>query len=311
MTLEERKRYAEILLICSLRGDLGKTFNEKEVKRVIDRQIIAVSYDDFYREFYGYLVDPWDSRNLLPIFFAVKNMEVLDMIHRRLYEYNSNQFYRIVVPVLFEFASKVTMERSSKSLAKSRSNSIDRRISDALSVGSNPYISIKSNLFRAETEGDTFDNRIKGNFPLTIRFYTILLGNIYTQLGGRIEIFERIKDEIKATIEDLGVTVYREISGESIDTFFFLIYFKNETRLICRLLFLENRIVESGVHGRILFKDGFLFFLRTMGMEIPVVPEVDPLVPNIVGHRSIELDDTVRIVDRKEFLYRLWGWDPD
>ena len=133
MTFEERKRYAETLLICTLHQDMGKTFQEREVKKFINRRMSELDYDDFYREFYGYLNDPLEPYSILSIFFAVKNQEIMDLIHRRLYEYNSNQFYRVVVPVLFEFSRKVYLERSSRT--PSKATKVDQSISRYLSFG--------------------------------------------------------------------------------------------------------------------------------------------------------------------------------
>ena len=310
MTFEERKRYAEVLLVCTLHQYMGKTFKEREVKKFINRRMSELDYDDFYREFYGYLNDPLEPYNILPIFFAVKNQEIMDLIHRRLYEYNSNQFYRVVVPVLFEFSRKVYLERSSRT--PSKATKVDQSISRYLSLGKNPYCSITTRLFRDETEGDTFNDRIKTNFIQTLKFYKLLFDNIYKKLGGSIQVFDRIKDELQMNIQEMGVTVYSPLSDKMIDEFFFQVYFQNELKLLYKTFCHGSLTVEKGPHLRLFFDKGiFLYMTFLVGFRVPDVPYEEPFVNGLLRRGSIDFDESVRIVDRRDFLYRLWGLNPD
>lgn len=310
MTFEERKRYAEILLTCTLHQDIGKSFKEKEVKKYINRRMSELGYDDFYREFYGYLIDPLESSNILPMFMAIKYQEILDLIHRRLYEYNSNQFYRVVVPVLFEFSRKVYLERSTRT--PSKTTKVDQSITRYLAIGMNPYYSIKTHLYREETEGDTFNDRIKNNFILTLKFYKFLFENIYNKLGGSIQVFDRIKVDLQMTIEEMGMTVYSELSDKLIDEFFFLVYFQNEMKLLYMTFCQGSLTVDKGHHLRLFFEKGFFSYMTILvKFNVPEVPFEEPFVNGLLRRGSVDFDESIRIVDRKEFLYRLWGLDPD
>lgn len=310
MTFEERKRYAEVLLVCTLHQDMGKTFKEREVKKFINRRMSELDYDDFYREFYGYLNDPLEPHNILTIFFAVKNQEIMDLIHRRLYEYNSNQFYRVVVPVLFEFSRKVNLERSSRT--PSKVTKVDQSISRHLSLGKNPYCSIKTHLFREETEGDTFNDLVKTNFIQTLKFYKLLFENIYRKLGGSIQVFDRIKDDLQRTMNDMGVTVYSSLSDKMIDEFFFLVYFQNELKLLYKTFCHGSLMVDKGHHLKLFFDKGFIMYMIILvKFNVPDLTYEEPFVNGLLRRGSIDFDESVRIVDRRDFLYRLWGLNPE
>lgn len=310
MTFEDRKRYAEVLLIYTLHQDMGKTFKEREVKKFINRRMSELDYDDFYREFYGYLIDPLDTYNILPIFFAIKNQEIMDLIHRRLYEYNSNQFYRVVVPVLFEFSKKVYLERSCRT--QSKATRVDQSISRYLSLGKNPYCPIKTHLFREETEGDTFNDRVKTNFIQTLKFYKLLFENIYKKLGGSIQVFDRIKVDLQRTMNDMGVTVYSSLSDKMIDEFFFLVYFQNEFKLVYKTFCHGSLIVDKGHHLRLFFDKGVIMYMIILvKLNVPDLPYEEPFVNGLLRRGSIDFDESVRIVDRRDFLYRLWCLNPE
>ena len=310
MTFEERKKYAEVLLICTLHQDMGKTFKEREVKNFINRRMSELDYDDFYREFYGYLIDPLEPHNILPVFFAIRNQEILDLIHRRLYEYNSIQFYRVVVPVLFEFSRKVYLERSSRT--PSKVTKVDQSISRYLSFGMNPYCSIKTDLFREETEGDTFNDRVKTNFIQTLKFYKLLFENIYKKLGGSIQVFDRIKVDLQRTMNDMGVTVYSSLSDKIIDEFFFLVYFQYEFKLVYKTFCHGSLIVDKGHHLRLFFDKGVIMYMIILvKLNVPDLPYEEPFVNGLLRRGSIDFEESVRIVDRRNFLYRLWGLNPE
>ena len=307
MNVVERRTFAEILLVRGLIDDLNKTRDYEDIERFVFDHVEDYQDDCFYDELFGYLYNPRDPYPLVPVFFAIRIMEVSNVIHRRLFEFKTKDFFRLVVPILLEFSSKVKINSRSSDGDKDKVTRDDHPF--LLNWRLNGFPMSPSNLFNEENLRDNFKSRQRDHPILFLSFFGSLIQGVYDDIGSSISNLEFNKNELKVKLNDWGYSYERNFSDYEIDEIFFQVYFQQEMKLLYEL-FYQNSISSSRYFKKMYFLRGFLGALRHFQfVKIPSKPEWEPFIPGYVGKSIIELDSQVEIVSRLEFLGKLWDKD--
>ena len=305
MKFLDRKKLTEILLLKSLIDETEIEYTPQEINQLINKKLLDLIHDDFYFEFIRLLKIQKDQDNQYPLFFTLKHLEIVDLIHRRLFSYNSDEFFRVVVPIFTEFGEKYDLKYDKVKSQKNENDEITESILQYLTSYVNPYQMNKSKLFTEETDGDTYTDRTKNSMRLFNQFFKMLIENVYSKLGGSIQSFDLIHKQIKSQINDLGYVYFPQLTGEQIDDVFFSLYFTNEMKLLFTV-FCKNTLGFSGkpIH-KIFFKIYYFQFLKSIeGLKVPEVQNTGLFLPP-----TLKFMKTVKIVDRDEFFSQLWGID--
>jgi hypothetical protein len=307
MNVVERRTFAEILLVRGLIDDLNKTRDYEDIESFVIDQVEDYQDDCFYDELFGYLYNPRDPYPLVPVFFAIRTMEVLNVIHRRLFEFKTKDFFRLVVPIFLEFSSKVKINSRSSDGDKDKVTRDDHPF--LLNWRLNGFPMSPSNLFNEENLRDNFNSRQKEHPILFLSFFGYLFQGVYNEIGSSISNLEYNKNELRVKLNDLGYSYERKFSNHEIDEVFFQVYFQQEMKLLYEL-FCQTSITSNRYFKKMYFLRGFLLILKNFNfVNIPSKPEWEPYTPGYLGKSIVELDPQIEIVSRLEFLGKLWNKD--
>lgn len=302
MNLVERKEFTEILLVRSLIENFKYSFSDDEIVCFINDNSTSLHHDDFYFELIELLKTPDDSSGLLPIFICLKIRETLDLIHRRLFNYNSEEFYWVVIPIIIEFCTKYKLrnEKSEKSILNG--NGHNTKLNIYLRSNKNQYQLIKSNVF-FEDNIETYNLRFKKEILLYLKFIKLLYENVYLKIGRPINTLDLIHKKVQIEINNLGVVYNNNLTKNQIDDLFFLLYFKDELKQLYKIFCLNPIIGQSNLIKHVTFyKDLFQHLNILVKLERPK----DPLY-EINLNPVLKFNKSVQIVERKVFFSKLWG----
>lgn len=308
MNILQRRQFAENLLFRSLISDLSREWKYSEVHDFVSLSLVDYRDDFFYDEFFALLYNSDDEKPLVSIFFAIRSMEVVHLIHRRLFDFKTSDFFRLVVPIFFEFSQKVSviMDKSDSQVPLVVNLEL---VSPGLISKYQRLGYSSSNLF-CDENCKNFVLYHKSELLLFIYFFEMLFDNVYEELNSPIYRCHNNKKELQARIKDLGCITANPLTGLDIDDVFFLFYYQREMKLMYRLYCHHPVITSSVIYTKVFLRYGFhlalTFFVNYI---IPKDTERVQLLHNNVGDAFIRFDGGIQVVNRIEFLTRLWNLD--
>jgi len=302
MNLVERKEFTEILLVRSLIENFKQSFSYDEIISYINKKTTSVLHDDFYGELFELLKTPDDPSGILPTFICLRIRETLDLIHRRLFNFNSDEFYWVVIPIIIEFCTKYKLKNKNFNKSNLDGNRHNSKLNSYLNSNKNPYQLIKSNVF-FEDYIETYNIRYKNEVILYLKFIKLLYENVYSKIRRPINTLDLIHKKLEIEINNLGVVYNSYFTKNQIDDLFFLLYFKDELKQLYKIFCLSPITGQSNLIKHVTFyKDLFQYLNILVKFEIPE----DPLY-ELNLNPVLKFNKSVQIVEKKIFFSKLWG----
>lgn len=326
MNLNKRKKFAEMIFFLGWKRHKDDVYTPQSILDLVHQNMDFIQSRPFlesvYLRIFG-LDNPFTrSRDVFILIFWIKLKDEFDLIYRRLFNNNKEDFVNFYYPIIHKlyryhhFVDRRTLNIDFWVNPKGcESNDIDAFPDFSLP----PYW--KESLGELD-QGIVIDNVFNYNeyWELFLQFLSFLYLRSHSLVGGQLNHSHILTKNLENRIKNLGFC-YAEyfFRIEEILEIFIHINFKNEIRLLYQLLtswLHREKIENSEKYFAVLFGGGLFDTLNTIQRINEESIEYECLFNKEEIYPLLKLEDWesssirpgryVELVDRREFFRRFW-----